>query len=308
MNTLHRLLVLLCIFTALLVGCTKKIVPDASNKLNIVTTVGMITDIVQIIAGEAATVTGLMGPGVDPHLYKASHGDVDKLANADLVFYNGLHLEGKMSDMLVKLAREKPVVAVTEDIPESMLREPPEFAGHYDPHVWMDPLLWKYTLKPISRELGRLRPANAKEFSHRADSLAVVLDSLAAFARIELATIPKEQRVLVTAHDAFGYFGRAYSLEVRGLQGISTASEYGLADVTSIVDMLVSKRIKAVFVESSVPVKPLQAVLDGCRAKGHEVKIGGTLYSDAMGDPGTPDGTYVGMIRHNVKTVVEGLR
>ncbi len=292
---------------ALLAGCAKKEAPKPSAKLNIVTTVGMITNVVEMIAGDAAVVTGLMGAGVDPHLYKASHGDVDKLASAEIVFYNGLHLEGKMSDVLVKLAREKPVVAVTEDIPDSLLREPPEFEGQFDPHVWMDPSLWKLTLKPISRELSKLRPNSAGEFSHRADSLAVVFDSLFVWAQAELGRVPAEHRVLVTAHDAFGYFGRVFKLEVRGLQGISTASEYGLADVTNLVNLLVNRRVKAVFVETSVPTKPLQAVLDGCRAQGHDVRIGGTLFSDAMGDTGTPEGSYVGMIRHNVKTVAEGL-
>lgn len=279
-----------------------------SKKLNIVTTIGMITDVVQRVAGDQANVSGLMGPGVDPHLYKASHGDVEQLSQADIVFYNGLHLEGKMADVLVKMARERPVVAVTETIPESLLREPPEFQGQYDPHVWMDPSLWKQTLIPIVRELSNLRPKSAADFQRRADSLAAQMDSLYTWAKIELATIPRERRVLVTAHDAFGYFGRAFDIEVRGLQGISTASEYGLNDVTALVNLLVDRKVKAVFVETSVPTKPLEAVIEGARARGHGVKIGGSLFSDAMGDPKTPDGTYIGMIRHNVRTVVDALR
>ena len=289
-------------------GCGGKQASPAKGKLKIVTTVGMITDVVQRIAGDQAEVVGLMGPGVDPHLYKASHGDVERLSGADIVFYNGLHLEGKMADVLVKMARERAVVAVTEEIPEDLLREPPEFQGHYDPHVWMDPSLWKYTLLPIVRELSKLRPAAAKDFQMRADSLGAQMDSLFGWAKIELATIPVEGRVLITAHDAFGYFGRAFDIEVRGLQGISTASEYGLNDVTELVDLLVKRKIKAVFVESSVPTKPLEAVIEGAKSKGHQVRIGGTLYSDAMGDPQTTDGTYLGMIRHNVQTIVEALR
>jgi manganese/zinc/iron transport system substrate-binding protein len=288
-------------------GCRAK-KPTSSEKLQIVTTVGMITNVVHCIAGDQADVIGLMGPGVDPHLYKASHGDVERLTQADIVFYNGLHLEGKMGDVLVKMAREKPVVAVTETIPENLLREPPEFQGHYDPHVWMDPSLWRYTLTPIVRDLSKLRPQSASQFQARAESLGIEMDSLYQWSRRELAAIPVEQRVLITAHDAFGYFGRAFDIEVRGLQGISTASEYGLNDVTGLAKLLASRKIKAVFVESSVPTKPLEAVLEGARAKGHEVKIGGTLYSDAMGDPNTPDGTYLGMIRHNVKTIAEALK
>ena len=287
-------------------GCSGK-KAATSEKLQIVTTVGMITDVVQRIAGDQADVIGLMGPGVDPHLYKASHGDVERLTQADIVFYNGLHLEGKMGDVLVKMARGKPVVAVTETIPENLLREPPEFQGHYDPHVWMDPSLWKHTLTPIVRELSKSRPQAASAFQARADTLGRELDSLTQWSKTELAAIPKEQRVLITAHDAFGYFGRAFDIDVRGLQGISTASEYGLNDVTELVNLLVSRKIKAVFVETSVPTKPLEAVLEGARAKGHPVKIGGTLYSDAMGDPRTPDGTYPGMIRHNVTTIAEAL-
>lgn len=288
-------------------GCGKQSATP-SKKLQIVTTIGMITDVVQRVAGDQATVSGLMGPGVDPHLYKASHGDVEQLSQADIVFYNGLHLEGKLADVLVKMARERPVVAVTETIPESLLREPPEFQGQYDPHVWMDPSLWKQTLIPIVRELSSMRPKSATDFQRRADSLAAQMDSLYTWAKIELATIPRECRVLVTAHDAFGYFGRAFDIEVRGLQGISTASEYGLNDVTALVNLLVDRKVKAVFVETSVPTKPLEAVIEGARARGHGVKIGGSLFSDAMGDPKTPDGTYIGMIRHNVRTVVDALR
>ena len=268
----------------------------------------MITDIVTTIAGDHAAVYGMMGPGVDPHLYKASHGDVERLSKADVIFYNGLHLEGKMSDVLKKMSQTKNVVAVSDGIPRDRLRQPPEFEGHYDPHVWMVPDLWIHTLDIIAGKLAELRPQYAADFRGRADSLRQVLAELDEWAAAELATIPESQRVLITAHDAFGYFGDAYSVEVRGLQGISTATDYGLADVTDLVTLISDRNIQAVFVESSVPTKPLEAVIEGCKARGHDVKIGGTLFSDAMGELNTPEGTYVGMIRHNVKTIVEHLQ
>lgn len=297
----------LTLLSVLLVSCSGKS-GAPSQKLNVVCTVGMITDIARTVAGDKADVTGLMGAGVDPHLYKVSHGDVEKLSNADLVLYNGLHLEGKMADVLVQMARERAVVPVTRDIPDSLLREPPEFDGHYDPHVWMDPLLWSYCIHTIADELTKLRPQFAEEFSQRADSLVSVCQMIHQVGRSLFDSIPKEQRVLITAHDAFGYFGRAFDVEVHGLQGISTATEYGVADVTNLVELITTRKVRAVFVESSVPTKPLEAVIAGCQSRGHEVKIGGTLFSDAMGEPGTPEGTYPGMIRHNITTIHEALK
>lgn len=276
--------------------------------LTIVTTVGMVTDIVRQVAGDDADVQGLMGAGVDPHLYKASFRDVEKLDHADVVFYSGLHLEGKMTDVLEKMARRKPVVAVALAIPESLLHRQSGIAGAYDPHVWMDPARWKHILDPIVRELSRAMPSHSSVFEARADSLRAQFDSLATWARAGISSIPSQQRVLITAHDAFGYFGEAFDIEVEGLQGISTATDFGLADVTNLVDLITSRSIKAVFVESSVPRKPLEAVLAGCRDKGHAVTIGGELFSDAMGEAGTDKGTYFGMIRHNVTTIVSALR
>lgn len=299
--------ILLIAIAVFCISCGGK-APVPSTKLKIVCTVGMITDVAQTIAGEHANVIGLMGPGVDPHLYKVSHGDVEKLSTADLVLYNGLHLEGKMADVLVQMARERDVVPVSKGIPDSLLREPPEFDGHYDPHIWMDALIWRYCINTMSDEISKLRPQFATEFKHRADSLAGLCTELSKEGVQLFNSIPKEQRVLITAHDAFGYFGRAFDVEVHGLQGISTATEYGVADVTNLVNLITSRKVKAVFVESSVPTKPLEAVIAGCKSQGHDVKIGGTLYSDAMGAAGTPDGTYIGMIRHNINTIYEALR
>lgn len=301
-----RILLAVAILSAILGGCAAR--KQDPSRLQIVTTVGMVTDIVQRVAGNDADVIGLFGPGVDPHLYKASFRDVVRLDEADIVFYSGLHLEGKMTDMFEKMSRKKTVIAVAEAIPESLRYKQHDAAGAYDPHVWMDPARWKYTLDPIVAALSKKYPARAADFSARADSLSAEFDSLSAWAAREIGSIPRSRRVMITAHDAFSYFGDAFDVEVKGLQGMSTATDFGLADVTRLVDLIASRGIKAVFVESSVPRKPLEAVLAGCRARGHSVVIGGELFSDAMGAPGTEEGTYFGMIRHNVNTIVGALR
>lgn len=290
-------------------GCAGDAGPSAAadRPLRVVTTTGMIADSTARIAGELADVRALMGPGVDPHLYKASQGDVRLLSRADLILYNGLHLEGKMGDILVKMARSRPVVAVSETIPEDQLREPPEFAGQYDPHVWFDVRLWSETLGPIVDALVELDPAHAGAFRERAEGYRSELLALDAWVASRVAEVPEARRVLVTAHDAFGYFGRRYSIRVVGLQGISTLAEAGLQDVERVVDLVVRNRIKAIFVESSVPRRSIEAVQVACRERGHEVAIGGQLFSDAMGPAGTPEGTYPGMVRHNVDTIVDAL-
>ena len=278
-----------------------------SGPLRVVATTGMIGDAARRLGGEHVAVTALMGPGVDPHLYKASEGDVRLLADADLILYNGLHLEGKMGDVLVKMARTRPVVAVSEDLPREQLREPPEMAGQYDPHVWFDVALWARTLAPIERELARLAPAHAATFAANRQAYEAELAELDAWVKERIATIPLEQRVLITAHDAFGYFGRRYGIRVVGLQGISTLAEAGLKDVDRVVDEIVAKRIPAIFVESSVPRRAIEAVESAVRSRGHEVVIGGQLFSDALGAADSPAGNYPGMVRANVETIVRSL-
>jgi manganese/zinc/iron transport system substrate-binding protein len=268
----------------------------------------MILDAVENIAGNHADVVALMGPGVDPHLYKATHGDLERLTEADVIFYNGLHLEGKMGEVFEKLGRIKPVVAVAENIPEEQLRKVPGFQGAYDPHVWFDVKLWAQVAKGISAFLQEYDSAHRDEYRQRSDTYLKKLDSLHAAVATSLQQIPPTQRVLITAHDAFGYFGDAYDIEVRGLQGISTMSEFGLRDVTDLVNFIISRKVKAIFVETSVSQKSIEAVMEGCREKGWAVKIGGSLFSDAMGNAGTQEGTYVGMVNANVRTIVESLR
>ncbi|HKQ49070.1 MAG TPA: zinc ABC transporter substrate-binding protein [Phycisphaerae bacterium] len=283
--------------------------PGASAKgpLDVVCTIGMITDVVRNIGGEHITVHGLMGEHVDPHLYKATPADHRLLSNADAIFYNGVHLEGRMADLFVQLARKKAVFAVTEKIDPTLLREPPEFAGQYDPHVWFDVTLWMSAAERIRDALIELRPAQKADFESRAARYLAQMTELHEFCKKKIATIPRDRRVLVTAHDAFGYFGRAYGLEVMAIQGISTESEAGLKTMNSLVDALVQRRLPAVFVESSVNPRYIQALVEGCKARGHDVKIGGELFSDAMGKDGTPEGTYLGMVRHNVDTIVKAL-
>ncbi len=278
------------------------------GRLKVICTTGMIGDAVRNLVDENVEVLTLMGPGVDPHLYKATQGDLRKLSEADLILYNGLHLEGKMGEILEKLARRKPVVAVAEGVDETALINATDFADAVDPHIWFDVELWAQAVDFMSEELARLDPGHAADYQSRASAYLAELDSLDQAVEAQLASIPSAQRVLITAHDAFTYFGLAYEVEVRGLQGISTLSEYGLRDISDLVRFITERNIKAVFVESSVPSKSLEAVVEGCARQGHEVKIGGTLYSDAMGAEGSPEGTYIGMVHHNVQSMVQALR
>jgi len=280
-----------------------------SGPYKIVTTCGMVTDIVRQVAGDRAEVIGLMGEGVDPHLYKPTRGDVKQLMESDVVFYSGLMLEGRMGDTFAKVARSgKPVFAVTEEIDESYLREPPEFAGHWDPHVWMDVAAWSQAVDFVANSLAEYDPEGAEEYHQRAEAYRAELAKLDDYVRQVIATIPAEQRYLITAHDAFGYFSRAYDIPVRSVQGISTESEAGIDDINELVDFIVEHKIGAVFIESSVAQRNVDAVIEGAKAKGwQDVKIGGTLYSDAMGPAGTYEGTYVGMLDHNATTIARSL-
>jgi manganese/zinc/iron transport system substrate-binding protein len=266
----------------------------------------MITDIVRQVAGDRAEVRGIMKEGVDPHLYKPTRADVVMLTDADVIFYNGLMLEGKMSDVLIKVARSgKPVHAVTEMLEDRQIIT--DRQGHYDPHVWMDVQRWILAVRVVAEALAEYDPPYAEQYRAHAEASIADLEKLDAYAKRTIATIPAGRRVLITAHDAFSYFGRAYGVEVRGIQGISTESEAGIRDINQLVDYIVEKRIPAVFVETSVADKNVRALVEGARSRGHEVTIGGSLFSDAMGRPGTYEGTYLGMIDHNVTTIVRAL-
>ncbi len=279
----------------------------SAGKKQVVCTIGMVTDVVRQVAGGRIPVAGIIGEGVDPHLYKPTRNDIAAMQAADLVFYSGLLLEGKMTDTLVRLARDKPVTAVTERIDEQYLFEPPDMGGHFDPHVWMDVSAWSRTVEVIRAELTALEPQGAAEFAANAARYQAELAALDAYVKRVIGTIPPERRVLITAHDAFHYFGRAYGLEVLGIQGLSTESEAGLEDINRLVDLIVARKIAAVFVETSVADRNVRALLEGARARGHTVTIGGTLFSDAMGAPGTYEGTYIGMIDHNATVIARAL-
>jgi manganese/zinc/iron transport system substrate-binding protein len=282
--------------------------PRAAGPLSALATTGMIGDLVREIGGERVRVEVLMGAGVDPHLYRPTREDVARMLRADVIFYNGLLLEGKMSDAFVRVARAgKPVYAVTELLPEETLIEPEGADGHFDPHVWMDPRAWSRAAELIAATLVRHDAAGAATFGANLARLLARIAALDAYAEQALATIPERQRVLVTAHDAFNYFARRYGIEVLGIQGLSTESEAGVRRIQELVAVLVERRIPAVFVETSVSDRNVLALVEGAAARGHRVVVGGALFSDAMGEPGTYEGTYVGMIDHNVTTITRAL-
>lgn len=275
----------------------------------IVTTCGMVTDIVKVVVGTGKpAVVGLMGEGVDPHSYKPTSHDVRQLMQADIIFYSGLMLEGRMSETFGKVAETgKHVFAVTDGIDRKYLREPPEFKGHFDPHVWMDVSAWTRGVEFVAGSLGQVDAANADTYLANATAYGKELEALHAYARESIGSIPREQRILVTAHDAFGYFGRAYDIEVQSVQGLSTESEAAVQDINNLVDLMVERKIAAIFVESSVSSKNITAIIEGANKRGWHVEIGGELFSDAMGKPGTYEGTYIGMIDHNVTVMTRAL-
>ena len=282
---------------------------ESDGRLDIVATTSMIADLAREIGGEHVDVEGLMGPGVDPHLYKASEGDVASMSQADLVLYNGLHLEGKMTDIFEQMGgRGIPTYALAEEsIARDSLLDSDQFTGNYDPHVWFDVSLWQQIARRTADVLVKHAPEHAEAFQDNLDAYVREVQELDAYVKQTVSQLPDSQRVLVTSHDAFGYFGRAYGFDVRGLQGISTGAEAGTADVQELADFVARRRIPAVFVESSVSPRGIEAVRQAVRSRGFDVSIGGTLYGDALGDEGTPAGTYLGMIRHNVDTIVESL-
>ena len=277
--------------------------------IKVTATTSMVTDLVKSVGGERVEVQGLMGAGVDPHLYKASASDITKLQRAEVIFYNGLLLEGKLQDVFAKMARtKKHVYAVTETIDEKTLLEPESFGGHYDPHVWFDVTLWSKCVESVVKGLSEFEPKSKEYFEKRGKETQSAMSELHQWALMRAAELPKEKRILITSHDAFNYFGRAYGFKVVGLQGISTVEEASLASMTKLVDFVKQQKVKALFVESSVSPVAIKRISDDAG-----VKVGGELFSDAMGTPGQIEkgydlGTYEGMIKHNLNTIVEALK
>ncbi|WP_034260176.1 metal ABC transporter solute-binding protein, Zn/Mn family [Altibacter lentus] len=288
-------------------GC--KETKQSSDKLNIVTTTTMITDLVKNIGGDAVNVQGLMGAGVDPHLYKASEGDVSKLYNADIIFYNGLHLEGKLVEVFEKMeTQNKTQVALAEYLDKNTLIGSEYFASNFDPHVWFDIQYYIQFAEKVAEILSEADSEHAETFQKNKENYIKKLKELEAEIKSTIESLPKQQRILVTAHDAFNYFGKAYDFEVVGLQGLSTATEAGVQDVQRLSDFIIEKNVKAIFVESSVPRRTIEALQQAVLSKGAQVTIGGSLYSDALGNAGTEEGTYLGMFRYNVNTIVNSLK
>jgi manganese/zinc/iron transport system substrate-binding protein len=279
------------------------------GSLQIVTTTGFVADAVKVVGGEHVSVQPLMGPGVDPHVYKATQSDISLLTKADMIFYHGLHLEGKMIDILEKMSADRPVHAIAEAIAPERLIAISAGGAHvtYDPHVWFDPQLWAAVVGHLAEQLSAEAPQHKSVFLANAAAYRQQLMELDGYARAQLAAIPAQKRVLVTAHDAFSYFGKAYGIEVVALQGISTDSEYSLSDVQRLVDLLVERNVRTVFTETSVSDRALNAVLKGAEARGHAVAFGQSLYSDALAGEGEA-ATYIGMFRHNLDAVVAGLK
>ncbi len=281
---------------------------EAASKIKVVSTIGQITNMVEEIGKDRVEVQGLMGAGVDPHLYRASESDVMRLAGADIIFYCGLHLESKMGEVFERMTRTKTVVAVTEDVPHEELLADPNFPEAHDPHVWFDVTIWKLAAEKIRDTLIARDPDGRAFYESNAAGYFQKLEEIHQYIIKKASVLPESQRVLVTAHDAFRYFGKRYSFEVVGLQGISTETEAGTRDVIKIADFIVSRKIKAVFIESSVPERNIKAVQQAVKARGWDVKIGGELFSDAMGNRGTREGTYIGMVEHNINTIVDALK
>lgn len=303
---------LLGLLTVLLAACSAPApagsAPIGERTIRVTTTTNFITDTVARIGGDRVEVTGLMGPGVDPHLYRASADDVRALREADVIFYGGLSLEGRMADLLDELGERQPVQAVTEDLPRDRLLAPPAGAREqYDPHVWFDVTLWEQVSRTIADRLTELDPQHAATYRANLDGYLRELGELDAFVRERIATIPPPRRLLVTSHDAFAYFGRRYGMEVAGIQGVSTAAEATTADIERIAALIVERRLPAVFVESSVPRQTIDALVAAAERQGVAVRVGQELFTDAAGAPGTPAGTYVGMLRANTERIVAGL-
>jgi len=279
----------------------------AQAQLAVVATTGMIADTAQEIGGDHVEVRALMGPGVDPHAYRQTRSDIVAMTRADLVLWHGLFLEAQMEDFFADLSRSRNVVAVAETTPREVLLAHDDYQDRFDPHIWMVPDLWRHAAAEIRDALISADPANADAYRTNAETFLAELETLSDYATQSLSTVAEAQRVLVTAHDAFNYFGQAYGFEVLGIQGISTDSEAGLSRIAALVDVLVARDIAAVFVETSVSDRNIRALIEGAAARGHAVEIGGELYSDAMGDTGTYEGTYLGMIDHNVTVITRAL-
>lgn len=300
--------IILFAITIILTACKNDSETNVNKKLNVVTTTTMITDLVKNIGGDSINVQGLMGAGVDPHLYKASEGDVSKLVNSDVIFYNGLHLEGKLVEVFEKMkGADKTPIALADELNKNRLIGSDYFASNYDPHVWFNINFFEQFVEKVTLVLCEKDPKNTEIFRANEKHYLEKLEKLKEEVQDAVNGLDPEKRILVTAHDAFNYFGKAYGFNVVGLQGLSTATEAGVQDVQKLANFIIDKKVKSIFIESSVPRRTIEALQEAVNSKGHDVKIGGTLYSDALGTEGTEEGTYIGMYRYNIKTIISAL-
>ncbi|NRD22054.1 zinc ABC transporter substrate-binding protein [Winogradskyella litoriviva] len=300
--------IILFAITIILTACKNDNDTKVNKKLNVVTTTTMITDLVKNIGGDSINVQGLMGAGVDPHLYKASEGDVSKLVNSDVIFYNGLHLEGKLVEVFEKMkGADKTPIALANELNKNRLIGSDYFASNYDPHVWFNINFFEQFVEKVTLVLCEKDPKNTETFRANEKRYLAELENLKEEVQDAVNGLDPEKRILVTAHDAFNYFGKAYDFNVVGLQGLSTATEAGVQDVQKLANFIIDKKVKSIFIESSVPRRTIEALQEAVKSKGHDVKIGGTLYSDALGTEGTQEGTYIGMYRYNIKTIISAL-
>ncbi|MFP4470338.1 MAG: metal ABC transporter solute-binding protein, Zn/Mn family [Bacteroidota bacterium] len=313
MKTYLHILILIATVSVALLSCNRSVrtgeEKTSIDKPEVVATTTMIADVVKQIGGEHIEVHGLMGPGIDPHLYKATESDVSRLFSADMIFYNGLHLEGKMGEVFEKMEQQgKQSFAIAEALPETELIPVEDSEEQYDPHVWFDISNWKKVARYVADALSINDPPNKESYMKNLKEYLSQLDSLGDFVQQRIGEVPVENRLLVTAHDAFEYFGKAYNFEVIGLQGISTSSEAGAADVRELAGLIAERKIPAIFIETSVPHRNIEALKEAVRSRGFEVKTGGVLYSDALGSPDSEAGDYIGMYKHNVVTITDALK
>ncbi|MBD3638720.1 MAG: zinc ABC transporter substrate-binding protein [Crocinitomicaceae bacterium] len=294
-----------------LMGCRieeEKEITRRKGPLHIVTTTGIIEDCLTHIVGDSMEVTALMGPGTDPHIYKPTPGDVELMDEADIIVANGLHLEGKMAEMLQKYGKEKPVLFVSDGIDSKDIIKSADFQDARDPHIWFDTDIWMQGMDYIAKELGKIDTISASYYQINANLYREKVRDMDNWVKEQFESLEIEKPILITSHDAFSYFGRRYGIEVKGIQGISTLSEVGLKEISEMVDFVIEHRVKSIFVETSTSQKTAQSIIDGCRDKNYTVNLAGPLFSDALGEPDTDAGTYMGMIKENVKRIVEGLK
>lgn len=302
------LMMIMC-FGSIFTGCNHVNQTKKDGIKNIVTTTTMLYDLVSVIGADKVEVTALMGAGIDPHLYQASSGDVSKMQKADIVVYNGLHLEGKMAEVFASLEEQgKSIICIEEGLKTASLLADVENPEIHDPHIWFDVSLWKEAAKYVESCLSEIDSENAEVYMKNLDDYLVELEELEQYVNARVSEVSENQRILITAHDAFRYFGNAYDFEVKGLQGISTASEAGTADVSQLASFIAEHQIKAVFVESSVSPKNIQALKEAVSARGFEVEIGGQLYSDSLGDAASKHDTYITTFKENIDTIVDALK